>query len=79
MGQAIQFESVVEGGMIRIPKRFLKTVPAAVNVILSPAADPKIHFAPKSGAGELSDYKFDAAKIDTRAFKFNRDEANERR
>jgi hypothetical protein len=41
-------------------------------------SDTRIHFAPKSGAGELVDYEFNAVKIDTRIFKFDRDEANER-
>jgi hypothetical protein len=79
MGHAIQFESVVEGGMIRIPKQFLKTVPSTVKVILAPASDAKIRFAPKSGAGELSGDEFDAVKIDTTVFRFDREEANERR
>jgi len=74
----IQFESAVVDNMIRIPDRYLKEVPDTVRVMLLPTADAKIRFNRRAEAGALSETEFSAVKIDTRTFRFDRDEANER-
>ncbi len=79
MQHAIQFETVVERGVIRIPDQYIKALPAAVRVTLAPAGDPRIKRGSKSQAGALSVGDFSALKIDTRGFRFDREEANERR
>ena len=77
--QAIQFETIIEYGMIRIPEQYAETIPAAVKVTLSPVGTPPIKIGVKSKAGALTLEDFSAFKIDTRNFKFDREEANERR
>jgi hypothetical protein len=79
MHGSIQFETIVESGLIRIPKHYIETIPAAVKVTLAPINEPRVRPGAKSGAGTLSFDDFSAFKIDTRAWKFNREEANERR
>jgi hypothetical protein len=76
---AIQFEAEVIGNTIRIPDRYAKEVPTTVKVTLAPATGLKIKYGAKSKAGVLPLGYFSAAKIDTRGFKFDREEANERR
>ena len=79
MRQAIQFETVVESGIIRIPEQYIKIVPANVKVTLAPANRSRITESTKAFAGVLSKDDFSALEIDTRGWKFNREEANERR
>ena len=75
---AIQFETVVVDNMIRIPDQYTAEVPSSVRVTIMPAAESKIRFSPKSKAGKLPADAFTALKLDTRGYKFNREEANER-
>jgi hypothetical protein len=79
MQQAIQFETIIESGFIRIPEQYAKAVPSAVKVTLTPINEARIKLGSKSKAGVLSIDNFSALKIDTRDWKFNREEANERR
>ena len=79
MQQAIQFETVIESGVIRVPEQYVKSIPASVVVTISPASEPFLVKGSKSKAGMLSDDNFRAMKIDTRNWKFDREEANERR
>ena len=79
MQKPIQFETVIENGVIQVPAEFLGKIPSVVKVILSPVAYEKIKFAPNGGPGEFSPDSFSALKIDTRDWKFDREEANERR
>ena len=68
----IQFESVVEGDVIRIPKRYVKDIPRTVSVTIlfeENKMEPKM----------LTLDDFSEMKLDTRGFKFDREEANERR
>ena len=78
MQQAIQFETIIESGVIRIPEQFIKAVSSAVIVTLAPVSDTRIKTGAKSKAGALSPGAFSAIKIDLRGWKFDRDEANER-
>ena len=78
MQQTIQFETVVEKGIIRIPDEYVKVISAAVTVTLAPLSKPKIKTGSNAKAGTLSSENFKALKIDTTNFKFDREEANER-
>jgi len=79
MQQAIQFDTIVESGIIRIPEQYIKSVPSTVKVTVAPLSEPTIKIGAKSKAGMLSAADFSALKIDTSNWKFNREEANERR
>ena len=76
MQQTISFESVVEGDFIQIPDqyKFLFKKGIAVTVVLN---SPLRHID-KTGAGVLSLDDFTEMELDTKYWKFNRDEANER-
>ena len=78
MRQTIQFETIVEGGVIQIPEEYLEKIPNVVKVSLSPVTGEKIRFAPRGGPGEFSPDHFIALKIDTKGWRFDREEANER-
>jgi len=79
MQQAIQFETIIESGIIRIPEQFIKAVPTAVVVTLVPVSDTHIKMGARSKAETLSPEDFSAIKIDLKGWKFDREEANERR
>lgn len=70
---AVEFESQVEGGMIRIPERYRNTVGSRVKVIV--LMDE--YSAGKRGCFGPED--FTELKLSTRGWKFDREEANERR
>jgi len=78
MRQAIQFETTIDRGFIRIPEQYVKTVPATVKVTLAPVSWPRVKEAAKSKAGALLPDDYSALKIDTQNFCFDREEANER-
>jgi len=79
--QSIEFQSVIEGDAIRIPEHFMKyiTETEVVKVTIIPIYNDKIKVASKADAGTLKPNSFSALKINTNGWKFNRDEANERR
>jgi hypothetical protein len=79
MNQAIQFEGNIENGVIRIPEQYVSTLPETVTVTLAPVGVPIIKAGKRSGPGELLPSDFTALKIDMRGWKFDREEANERR
>ena len=76
--QAIQFETVVNGNSIRIPEQYMGEIPYSVMVTLVPTSKTRPKLKPRAKAGELSIDDF-TPFIDTRNFKFDREEANERR
>ena len=78
MRETIQFEAIIKSGVIRIPERYIKSVPAAVKVTLAPVNESKIKRGARAGAGELLPGDFSSVKVDTKGWKFNRKEANER-
>ena len=78
MQQSIQFETIIESGIIRIPEEYAKTISSAVKVTLAPVSEAFIIEGSKSKAGMLSEDSFSAMKIDTRNWKFDREEANAR-
>jgi len=79
MQKAIQFETIIESGIIRIPVEYVKSAPSTVKVTLAAVNEPRIRMGAKSKAGTLSSGDFSALKIDTLNWKFSREEANERR
>ena len=75
----IQFESVVEGNVIRIPEKYLNTIYSGTKVtVLSHDSSKRLRSC-RAEAGDLLPDDFTALKLDTIGFKFDREEANERR
>jgi hypothetical protein len=77
--QTIQFEADVKGGTIQIPTEFLGNLPKVVNVTLIPIRKAKILSAPEKRTREFTAEDFSAMKLDLKGWKFDREEANERR
>jgi len=78
MQHAIQFETIIESGIIRVPEQFIKKIPKSVKVTLTPVSSSNIIVGARSKAGTLSSDDFSALKIDTQGWQFSREEANER-
>ena len=72
----IQFESTVEGNLIRIPEEYIGQIPAVVAVTLGDVEKPRLR--PKT-LKELPSIDEFPAVLDTSGWKFDREEANERR
>lgn len=68
--QAIEFVTTKEKGMIKIPKEYLDLLSNEFRVI--------ILVDPIKKKKQRKKKLFSSVKIDTKGFKFNRDEANER-
>ena len=79
MQETIHFETTIESGIIRVPEQYIKSIPPVVMVTLAPVSDAKIMLGKKAQAGVLSPNDFTAMKIDTRNWRFDREQANERR
>lgn len=78
--ETYEFEAAVVGGVIRVPDNLKDRLPAKVKVtVTAESKGPIIIPAGKSGPGELTLDDFSALKIDTKGWKFDREEANERR
>jgi hypothetical protein len=75
MANSIQFETTVIDDIIRIPDRYVSKVPFEVRVTLAPAAGSKIKRG-SMATGALPRGYFSAVNIDTRGFKFNREEGH---
>ncbi|MCL2222873.1 MAG: hypothetical protein FWC20_08835 [Oscillospiraceae bacterium] len=78
MQQAIQFNSTVESGIIRIPEQYIKEMPSNVKVTVTPIVPLNIKIGANAKAGMLTGANFSALKIDTSNWTFDREEANER-
>ena len=76
---AIQFETVVTNNAIPIPGKYRSKLRSGARVKVSTSVTTDKTVKPKSKAGMLTVNDFTALKIDTRGFKFDREEANERR
>jgi hypothetical protein len=72
----IQFETTVEDNMIRIPGEYIGQIPERVKVMLLDTEKPR--FRPKT-IEQLPDIQEFLPFLDTKGWKFNREEANERR
>ena len=77
--QTVEFESLVEEGSIRIPDEFLRYLTGVVRVTIVPVRSGKIKHARRPGPGMVTLNDFATPVIDTRGWRFNREEANERR
>jgi hypothetical protein len=66
----IQFESVVEGGIIRIPEEYLGTIHSGTKVMVFPQYIPEDSIIPTAKAGTLSLNDFTELKIDPKMEKF---------
>ena len=75
---AIQFEAVINGGSIQIPEQYLNSVPVTVSVTLVPAGQERLKYKPKT-KDKLPGIDDFPPVLDTKGWKFNREEANERR
>ena len=67
--ESIAFETMIRNGIITIPEQYRERFPEPFRII--------VHIEPlteKQGTG----ISFNAARISTKGFKFNREEANER-
>ena len=75
--QAIQFETAVKGNVILIPEQYRNMVPSKVHVTLVPTdmGRPKIRSKTKTIPSNIDEIP---ALLDTKNWKFNREEANER-
>jgi hypothetical protein len=73
--QAIQFEAVVSKGIIHIPEQYMKIVPATVNVTILPVVQAKLSESNRKKPLSIDEFP---AVLDTKNFKFDREEANER-
>jgi hypothetical protein len=69
--QAIEFDSVIENGIIRVPEQYREIISSPVRGIV--LTDEVISHS------ERKKVSFDAISIDTKGFKFDREEANARR
>jgi hypothetical protein len=70
----IQFESIVEGGIIRIPEQYIDKISTRDRVAVTLVDVPKL-----KTQKELPHIDEFPAILDTRGWKFNREDANERR
>ncbi|GHU79366.1 hypothetical protein FACS1894191_2000 [Clostridia bacterium] len=77
--RAIQFESTVEGGVIHIPEQYRKEINPGTRVTVLADIPLKIAVKPRAEARRLTRDDFKAFRIDTSNWKFDREEANERR
>ena len=75
----VKFETTVdlENNLIRIPEQYIDKIPARVTVSY---VEEKPRFRPKTKKEKPSSIEeFSDLKLDTTNWKFNREEANERR
>ncbi|MCL1875957.1 MAG: hypothetical protein FWF87_06850 [Synergistaceae bacterium] len=72
----IQFESVVEGNIIRIPEQYIGQIPTVVAVTIVDIERPRLNRRIRKELPDINDFP---AVFDTSGWKFDREEANERR
>ena len=68
--QAVEFEAVVQGGMIKLPKS-IRNLPSEHLRIIAVFPDNPVKL-------KRNKYKFNAVKLETKNFKFDRDALYER-
>jgi hypothetical protein len=72
----IEFQSIVEDDIIRIPEAYRGTFTAPVAGTVREKRNARL--IPRTGSGPITEANFAAMRIKTQGCKFNRDEANER-
>jgi hypothetical protein len=88
---AIAFQSMIKDNMIQVPEQYRLDAnsPVLVTITLMPASsaghvgrgsppDDRPLIIPRRKRGRVTEDNFTALKIDTKNFRFNREEANER-
>lgn len=75
---AIAFQSVLHDNVIRVPDQYRFDVETPVLVTITLMAEEKPPIIPHRKQGKVTEKNFTALHIDTKKFKFNREEANER-
>ena len=78
MQYAIQFDTVVSSGTIQIPEHIMSLVPRNVHVTLVPTDKDMGKFRAKTKIKPSGIDEFPAV-LNTKGWKWNREEANERR
>ena len=78
MQQLIQFQGRIDNGFIRVPEIYLKDMPTTVEVTLSPIPKKRPAFKARTKDRPTSLDEFPAL-LNTDGWKFDREEANERR
>jgi hypothetical protein len=74
----VQFETTREGNLIRIPEQYMDKISDVLAVTLVDVEKPR--FRPKTKKEKPSSIEeFSVLKLDTTNWKFDREEANERR
>ena len=76
----IEFQSEIDDFSILIPEQFRSYLTKFVKVTIVPLVplnESKIQYAPRGGAGMLTQEDISYPKIDTTGWKFNREEAHE--
>jgi len=64
--QAIEFSATVENGIIQIPDLYINKIPSQVKVLIT-----------ENTSADGKKINFDELILNTRGFKYNRDEAND--
>jgi hypothetical protein len=75
---AIAFQSVLHDNVIRVPDQYRFDAEIPVLVTITVMAEDKPHIIPRRKRGKVTEDNFTALRIDTKNFKFDREEANER-
>jgi hypothetical protein len=75
---AIAFQSVLQNNVIEIPDQYHFDTQIPVLVTITLLADNKPVIIPRRKQGRVTEDNFTALRIDTKNFKFDREEANER-
>ena len=70
--QAVEFETQIEGGIIKVPSKYLQKSKGSVKVILL------YEEKNQEQSVEQNTSIFDQVHLKTQGFRFNREEANER-
>jgi hypothetical protein len=58
-----QFETIINSGIITIPKQYITTVPTAARVTVAPVNEQNIRMGKKSKVGEISSNEFIALRL----------------
>ena len=71
-----QFETTREGNLIRIPEQYMDKIPAVITVSFVDVEEPQLKPKIRKELPSIDEFP---PILDTRGWKFDRDEANARR
>jgi len=78
MQQLIQFKGKIDNGLIHVPEIYLKDIPAMVEITITPIQKSRPAYKARLKDKPASIDEFPML-LNTSVWKFNREEANERR